>query len=148
MMRFEGDRQLPFAPADAWQKLCDARFLIQCVQGGQTTGVEPTEGEGQCRVRPNLPFVHGTMVVTVRIVEAAAPTELRVLVLGEGSNASSEVDARLTLADHQGGTRVHWIAEVRKLGGMLKTAPATQVQAAAQKVINEVWTLLSMRIGK
>ena len=148
MIRFEGDRQLPFAPADAWQKLRDARFLIQCILGGQPTHVEPTEGEAQCRVRPNLPFVHGTMVVTVRVIGAAAPTELQVLVLAEGSNASSEVDTRLEFKEHQSGTRIHWTAEIRKLNGMLKTAPATQVQTAAQKVINDTWALLSLRIGK
>lgn len=148
MMRFEGDRQVPFPPAEAWQKLRDARFLIQCILGGQATTVAPTENEAQCRVRPNVPFVYGTMVVTVRVIGATPPTELRVLVLGEGNNAASEVDARLELTEHQGGAHIHWTADVRKLGGMLKTAPATQVQTAAQKVINDTWQLLSVRISK
>ena len=147
-MRFEGDRQLPFPPADAWQKLHDARFLIQCVPGGQATSVEPTENEAQCRVRPNLPFVHGTMVVTVRVIGAAPATVLRVFVLGEGSNAGSEVETRLEFNEHQGGTHIRWTAEIKKLTGMLKIAPATQVQAAAQKVINDTWALLTLRFGK
>lgn len=148
MMRFEGDRQVPYAPADAWQKLQDARFLIQCVQGGLPTGTAATETEAQCRVRPNLPFVHGTMVVTVRFIGGTPSAELRFLVLGEGSNATSEADVRLDFQEHQGGTRIHWCAEIRKLGGSLKNAPAMQVQAAAQKVINDTWGLLSIRIGK
>ena len=73
---------------------------------------------------------------------------LRVLVLGEGSNAGSEVEARLEFSEHQSGTRIHWTAEIKKLAGMLKIAPATQVQTAAQQVINEVWTLLTLRISK
>ena len=148
MMRFEGDRQVPYAPADAWQKLQDARFLIQCVQGGLPSGAAATETEAQCRVRPNLPFVHGTMVITVRLIGATPSTELRFLVLGEGSNATSEVEARLEFKEQHGGTHIHWSADVRKLGGALKTAPANQVQVAAQKVINDTWSLLSLRIGK
>src|SRR6266700_351094 len=70
MIRFEGDRQLPFAPADAWLKLRDARFLIQCIQGGQPSGAEPTQDQAQCKVRPNVPFVQGVMEVTLRIIEA------------------------------------------------------------------------------
>ena len=73
---------------------------------------------------------------------------LRILVSAQGSNASSEVEARLALVEKQGSTHVHWSADVKKLGGMLQAAPATQVQAAAQKVVNETWTLLSLKIGK
>jgi len=148
MMRFEGDRQLPYPPPEAWQKMQDVRFLIQCVQGGQPTGAAATETEAQCRVRPNLPFVHGTMVVTLRFLGGTPAEELRVLVVGEGSNAASEVEARLEFKEQHGGTHIHWTADVRKLGGALKTAPANQVQTAAQKVINDTWSLLSLKIGK
>jgi carbon monoxide dehydrogenase subunit G len=148
MIRFEGDRQLPLAPADAWQKLRDCRFLIQCVLGGTVSGAESTEDQAQCRVRPNLPFVQGTMEVTLRVVEATEPKVLRIMVSGQGSNATSEVETRLELAEKQGGTHVHWSADVRKLGGMLQAAPATQVQAAAQKVVDETWKLLSLKVGK
>jgi carbon monoxide dehydrogenase subunit G len=148
MIRFEGDRQLPLAPADAWLKLRDARFLIQCVQGGTITGAEPTQDQAQCKVRPNLPFVQGIMEVTLRVVEAQEPKVVRVMVSGQGGNATCEVETRLELAEKQAATHVHWSADVRKLGGMLQAAPATQVQAAAQKVVDETWKLLSLRIGK
>ena len=78
MIRFEGDRQLPFAPADAWLKLRDARFLIQCIQGGQPSGAEPTQDQAQCKVRPNVPFVQGVMEVTLRVNEAEEPMVLRI----------------------------------------------------------------------
>ena len=88
------------------------------------------------------------MVVTLRFLGGTPAEELRVLVVGEGSNAASEVEARLEFKEQHGGTHIHWTADVRKLGGALKTAPANQVQTAAQKVINDTWSLLSLKIGK
>ncbi len=31
MVRFEGERDFPLAPAELWAKLTDARFLVQCL---------------------------------------------------------------------------------------------------------------------
>ena len=71
MIRFEGDRQLPVAPADAWQKLRDARFLMQCVRGGTPSTEVPTQDLARCRVRPNVSFVHGMVEVTLALVDVA-----------------------------------------------------------------------------
>jgi carbon monoxide dehydrogenase subunit G len=148
MIRFEGDRQLPYAPAETFSRLRDARFLVQCIQGAQPAGEEASADQAQCRVQPNLPFVRGSMEVTLRVVEAAEPSLLRVQVLGQGNNLTSVVDTILELSEQQAGTRVHWVAEVKKLGGVLNVVPQSQVQTAAQKVIQEVWSLLSSRMSK
>jgi carbon monoxide dehydrogenase subunit G len=148
MLRFEGDRQLPFLPAEAFAKLRDARFLVKCIPGSSPTGDPPTLDEAQCVVRPNVPFMRGSMIVTLKVIEAKEPTLVRVHVSGTGTNVSSEVATELSFRDNQGGTHVRWLAEVKKLGGTLNVVPANQVQAAAQKVIQEVWALLSTRIEK
>ena len=148
MIRFEGDRQVPLPPADAWRKLRDARFLVDCIQGAQATGADATADVAHCRVRPNVPFLHGTMELTVRVAEAEEPSAVRVVTVGQGNNASSEVETWLTLTEKSGGTHIHWTADVRALGGLLKMAPAVQVQAAAQKLVNETWGLVAQKIGK
>jgi carbon monoxide dehydrogenase subunit G len=148
MIRLEGDRQLPFPPAETFAKLRDARFLVTCIQGSSATGDPPTEDQAQCVVRPNVPFMRGSMIVTLKVVKAEAPTLLRIQVLGAGTNVSSEVDTELNFRENQGGTHIRWLAEVKKLGGTLNVVPANQVQAAAQRVTQEVWALLSTRIDK
>ena len=148
MMHFEGDRQLAATPADAWSKLTDPRFLVQCIQGAQPSSEPDTEQQAHCVVRPNLAFARGATALTIKIAETDEPSHLCVMVLGQGANFSSEVETHLTLSEHQGGTRVHWTADVKKIGGMLQMAPTTQVQAAAQKICQEVWSLVSARIGR
>lgn len=148
MIHFEGDRQLAATPADAWTKLRDARFLAGCIQGAQPSSEPDTEDEAHCVVRPNLPFARGATALTLKVAEAEEPSRLCIMVLGQGSNFTSEVETHLTLSEHQGGTRVHWSADVKKLGGMLQMAPTAQVHAAAQKITQEVWSLVSARIGK
>jgi carbon monoxide dehydrogenase subunit G len=148
MIHFEGDRQLAITPTDAWTKLRDARFLVECIQGAQPSSEPASADEAQCIVRPNLPFARGATVLTLKIAETDEPSRLCVMVLGQGANFASEVETHLTLSEHQGGTRVHWTADVKKLGGMLQMAPSAQVHAAAQKITQEVWSLVSARIGR
>ena len=95
-----------------------------------------------------MPFARGATALTLRIAEVDEPSHLCVMVVGQGANFTSDVETHLTLSEHQGGTRVHWSADVKKLGGMLQMAPTAQVHAAAQKITQEVWSLVSARIGK
>jgi carbon monoxide dehydrogenase subunit G len=148
MIHFSGDRQFPGPPAEVWPKLRDLGLLVQCIRGGQPSGPPPTQEQAQCTIRPNLPFARGPIIVTLRLVEAKEPTTLRIMVNGQGTNLTSEVETRLTLVEHQGGTRISWAADVLKLGGMLNVAPSGQVRDAAQKVVQEVWSLLSARLSR
>jgi carbon monoxide dehydrogenase subunit G len=147
MIRLEGDRQLPYAPAEAWTKLRDPGFLVRCIQGGQPTGT-PTEDEALCIVRPNYPFMRGSMELTVRIADATPPTNLQILILGKGTNVGSTVEVFLTLSEHNGITKVHWSADVKKLEGMLSYVQAGQIQTAAQKIVQDAWNMMATVLPK
>ena len=141
MIRLEGDRQLAYAPDETFAKLSDARFLVRCIQGGTPSGT-PTEKEALSIVRPNYPFMRGTMELTLKIVKATPSTKVEVQILGRGTNAGSIVDVFLDLAEHEGITKVHWTAEVKKLEGMLSYVQVGQIQTAAQKIVQEVWNMV------
>jgi carbon monoxide dehydrogenase subunit G len=84
--------------------------------------------------------------VTLQVTLAAEPTSLRWLLSSKGIGTSSDVEAVLALAPHGEGTRVHWQAEVTRLGGLLKAVPAGLIRGAAQKVIDDVWTGVQARV--
>jgi carbon monoxide dehydrogenase subunit G len=145
MVRFEGDKDFPQQPADLWNKLRDAAFLVDCIPDSSIEG-QPERDRAQCTVRPGFTFVRGTLDVTLQIVEAQEPTLLKIQILGKGIGSSSDVDATLNFSPQAQGTRVHWQAEIKSLGGLLKMAPAGLIRGAAQKVIEDVWTCAAQKV--
>jgi carbon monoxide dehydrogenase subunit G len=149
MVRLEGDRDFPQAPADLWGKLTDARFLVQCIPDVQS--VTQLEADRAALVlRPGFAFVRGTLEVTLQVADAVAPSSARVLMHSKGIGSSADVEATLSLAAQPGGapgTRVHWAAEVKSLGGLLKLVPSGLIRGAAQKVIEDVWKSVEAKLA-
>ena len=145
MLHFEGDRDIAKPPAEVCARLSDARFLVRCIPNAEITG-EPTPTTAECKVRPGLSFVRGTLVVTLRVEEAVEPSSVRLGLDSKGIGASSMVEAILAIAAHEGGSRVHWTADVKSLGGLLKLVPQGLIRGAAQSVINDVWAQVEKEI--
>lgn len=147
MVRFEGDKDFPQAPADLWAKLTDARFLASCIPDVQSISLaEPDRAE--LVLRPGFSFVRGTLEVTLRVADAAAPTAARYLVSGRGIGSTSEVEAAIALTPRDTGTHVHWTAEVKALGGLLKMVPPGLVRGAAEKVVHDVWAAVEAKLAQ
>lgn len=146
MLRFEGDRRFPRPPADVFAKLTDARFLVPCIP--DVDSVKTLEaGRAELVLRPGFAFVRGTLEVTMRVLDAAAPTSARVELVSKGIGSSSEVHATLAFAPDGEGTAVHWVAEVKSLGGLLKLVPGGLIRGAAEKVINDAWTRVEAAVA-
>lgn len=138
MLHFEGDKEIAKAPGEAYAQLSDARFLARCLPGAESLSrVEPDVLT--CVLRPGFSFVRGTLEVTLRVTEATPETTIRYQVHGKGIGSSNDVEASLTLTPHEQGTHIHWVAGVTQLGGLLKAVPRGLIQAAAQKVIDDLW---------
>jgi len=147
MLHFEGDTDFPQPPAAVFAKLSDARFLVQCIPGvEQVNTSEPAESI--CILRPGFSFVRGTLEITVQIVEATDASKIRALAHGKGIGSSNDVEAVLLLAPQDGGTRVHWTADVTNLGGLLKAIPQGLLRGAAQKVIADVWESIRVKLAE
>jgi uncharacterized protein len=145
MIHFEGDREVPLSPVAAWQKLSNARFLVQCVPDVES--VSGSEADSAiCTIRPGLAFVGGSLELTLQVVEALPEGKVRLLLHTKGIGSSSDVEVTLTLAPQDNGARVHWIAVVKSLGGLLKAIPQGLIKAAAQKVIADVWRGVEARM--
>src|SRR5271168_1372333 len=140
MLRFEGDRDFTRPPAEVWERLTDARFLVRCIP--DVDSVKEVSAERAVLVlRPGFAFVRGTLEVTMQVGNRTAPTTAIILVQSKGIGSSSTVEATLTLTPvGETATRVHWVAEVKALGGLLKLVPGGLIRGAATKVIADAWT--------
>ena len=145
MLQFAGDREFTQSPADVYARLTDVSFLVGCIPDVET--VKSTDADrAELVLRPGFSFVRGTLEVNLRFVEKTEPTSARVLLLSRGIGSTSEVEATLALAPQEAGTRVHWTAEVKSLGGLLKMVPAGVIRGAAEKVINDAWNRIVERM--
>jgi carbon monoxide dehydrogenase subunit G len=145
MTRFEGDRDFTQPPADLFAKLTDARFLVTCLPDVESVGAQEAD-RAVLTLRPGLAFARGTLEVTLQVVEKTPPTAARMLLNSKGVGSSSTVEASLALAPHNDGTRVHWVAEVKELGGLLRMVPQGLIRGAAEKVINDAWTAVESKL--
>jgi carbon monoxide dehydrogenase subunit G len=146
MVRFEGEKDFPQAPADLWAKLTDARFLAQCIPDVES--VQEAEADRAVLVlRPGFSFVRGTLDVTLHVVDAVEPSAARYAVASKGIGSSADVEATVALAPEGAGTRVRWTAEIKTLGGLLKMVPAGLIRGAAQKVVNDAWSAVEAKLN-
>jgi 2-furoyl-CoA dehydrogenase large subunit len=138
MLRFEGDKDFSHAPEVVWAKISDARFLVRCIPDVDSIK-EQAANSASLVLRPGFAFVRGTLETTLELVDETAPTTLCWLIRSKGIGSSSLVQATLTLTPAEKGTRVHWVAEVKELGGLLKLVPGGLIRGAANKVIADAW---------
>ncbi len=146
MVRFEGEKDFPQAPAELWAKLSDARFLVQCFPNVESVS-EAQADYVRMVLRPGFSFARGTLEATLRIVDAVPPLSARYVIANKGIGSSADVEATIALAAQDGGTRVRWTAEVKALGGLLKMVPSGLIRGAAQKVVNDTWNAVEAKVN-
>ncbi|HTU92536.1 MAG TPA: carbon monoxide dehydrogenase subunit G [Gemmataceae bacterium] len=146
MVRFEGEKDFSQPPAELWAKLSDARFLVQCIPDVESVP-EVQSDHAQLVLRPGFSFVRGTLEATLRVVDAVAPASARYLIANKGIGSSADVEATIALDPQGTGTRVHWTAEVKSLGGLLKMVPSGLIRGAAQKVVQDTWSAVEAKLN-
>ncbi len=147
MLQFSGERDFTRPPAEVWAKLRDLPFLVSCIPDVEP-GAQVETDRAQLTIRPGFSFVRGKLDATMQLAEAVEGEKLRYTVASKGVGSSSEVQTELRLEPKGQGTLVRWTAEVTQLGGLLKAVPRGLIQAAAQKVITDVWANLATRLEK
>lgn len=145
MVRFEGDRDFRQPPDELFRRLTDLSFLVECVPDvEQVRSVSADHAE--LVLRPGFSFVRGALEVSMRLVEKTEPSAARVQLTSRGIGSSSEVEATLALTPREAGTAVHWVAEVKSLGGLLKMVPAGLIRGAAEKVLQDAWNQIAAKL--
>jgi carbon monoxide dehydrogenase subunit G len=137
-MQFEGEKDLSQPPKDVFAKLSDARFLVECIPGRESTA-HADQHKAVCTQKPGFAFVRGTLEVTILIKEVTPETSIKYALLCKGIGSKSEVETLLALSPKDAGTHLHWKAEIKALEGLLKAVPSGLIRGAAQKVIEDIW---------
>lgn len=145
MIRFEGVESFPGAPTDVYAKLADAGWLARALPDAEVT--ETATDRAAWKVRPKFAFMAGNLDTTAEVTNRSADEQVRYRIVSTSVGAKSTVDAQLNFRPADGGgTSVQWVGDVTELGGLLKLVPQGLIQAAAQKVIADVWSSIRQRL--
>jgi carbon monoxide dehydrogenase subunit G len=145
-MQMEGDWETTLGLEQLWSKLTDAGFLASCLEGVQV--VQAEQNKAVWRMRPALAFMSGSIETTLTIHDLAPQTTMNATVFSKGIGATTTVETHLAITPHGQGSRVHWQANVTQLTGLLKMVPSGLIQAAAQKVVADVWDQIGRKMPK
>jgi carbon monoxide dehydrogenase subunit G len=139
MVHFEGVEPIPHPPAAVFAKLSDAGWLAQALP--EVEIIETGQDRAVWKVRPKFAFMAGTLDTTAEVLERAEPV-VRYRVTSTSVGAKSTMEATLTMKPSESGTSVEWRSDLTELGGLLKLVPRGLIQAAAQKVIVDIWAAI------
>ncbi|MFQ3593070.1 MAG: SRPBCC domain-containing protein [Gemmataceae bacterium] len=144
MLRFEGDRVFPGSAQHVFARLTNPHFLVPCVPDVETVKTVDDSG-ADLVLKPGFAFLRGTLEVAMRQSEVDPPHRVHFEMNSKGIGSSATVQATLTFQP-QGDehTAVHWVAEVKSLGGLLKLVPPGLIRGAAEKVINDAWERITL----
>jgi uncharacterized protein len=145
MIHFEGDCSFAQPPVDVSARLGDATFLVSCLADVEVTDATPTRAVW--KMRPGFSFIRTKLETTLQVLDHVAGTLTRYRLVSHGIGASSTVEVGLSYAPEGEGARVHWIADITQLSGLLKLAPRGLIQSAAQKVIEDTWAAIGARLA-
>src|SRR5687768_10500610 len=145
MIRFEGVESFPVSPADVFAKLSDAGWLARALPEAEVTQTAPDRAAW--KVRPKFAFMAGNLDTTAEVLGRSNDEQVRYRIVSTSVGAKSTVDASLDFRPADGGTAVQWGCDVTELGGLLKLVPRGLIQAAAQRVIADVWASIRQRLA-
>ena len=145
MLHFEDHKNLSPEPMACWVKLTDLRFLTQCIPNIESV-VESRPDQIRFKLRPGVSFVRGSLEVTLKLEKLELGKSARYSIHSRGIGSSSDVEAFLTLEPVENGSRLHWMVDIKSLGGLLKALPQGLVKASAQKVIGDIWSVVEKKL--
>jgi uncharacterized protein len=145
MIHFEGVESFPVPPADLYARLADAGWLARALPDAEVQEAAPDRATW--KVKPKFAFMAGTLDTVAEVTGRTTGEQVRYRVVSTSVGAKSVAESTLTIRPAGDGSEVQWSGDLTELGGLLKMVPRGLLQAAAQKVISDVWAALKQKVA-
>lgn len=143
---FTGEETFRAEPARVFGVLSNFDSLAKAIPG-MTSCERVDDHTLRCVVKPALSFIGGNVKITLTIAETTPPSAVTLNVASSGVGMTLDLTSKLNIsAPAPGESRLNWSAQVTKMSGLVKAAPAALVRAAADKVIRDGWAELRKQI--
>jgi len=140
-MNLTGEEQFATQQRELWHRVTDLSAMAKRLPGLEDVARSERK-HLVCRVRPRLSFVSGTIRLAVELTHEVPPESARLRVQGKGIGTSLIIETGILLSTVEGGTSLVWSSEVAETTGFLKAVSPSLLEAAARRVIADVWQSL------
>jgi carbon monoxide dehydrogenase subunit G len=143
-MHFEGTVQIN-APRDTvWAFVIDPNQVGQCGPGVESIEViDDTHFKATAKV--GIGFISARFNVNMEFAELDAPNAATIKAHGQAPGSAVDADARMTLADAEGGTRMDWAADVN-IAGTIASVGARLIEGTANKMIGQTFDCMKSKL--
>ncbi|CAG0982144.1 hypothetical protein PHYC_01824 [Phycisphaerales bacterium] len=143
---FSGEELFKAEPERVFGVLSNLDALAKAIPG-LVSAERPDERTLKCVVKPALSFIGGSVKITLSIAKAVPPGSITLNLGSSGVGMTLDLVSTMTITPAETGqSRLQWSAQVVKMTGLVKAAPAALVRAAADKVIRDGWAELRKQI--
>lgn len=122
----------------------DPRQVVECVPGIQSYEISGTAFKGKVKVKVGA--ISGTFNVEGELKEVKPEEEYLVVLRGRSLGNTFDATATVTLAEHEGGTRISYRADA-KLGGLLAALGKGLVEGVAKDLISQLFSCAEKKVG-
>jgi carbon monoxide dehydrogenase subunit G len=137
-MKLSGYEHFDAPVETVFDQLTNLEFTAKTLPGLERVDkITPTHLE--CRVKPPLGFLAGSMQMVFDVLEANRPSSARMQVKGKGIGASVTIETSIKLSPEMEGTRLEWNSQITELGGLIKALSRSLIEGAAKKIVTDSW---------
>ena len=132
-MKISGERNLPGAPEEVYQRLQDPAVLAACIPGCESLE-KSGDNEYKMRMKMLLAAFSGQFEGSVRIADPQPPSSFRLLVEGSGKVGFMKGDGLLKLSANAEGTTLNYEGDVQ-VGGTIAGVGQRLIDTTARMMI-------------
>ncbi|HSL77768.1 MAG TPA: carbon monoxide dehydrogenase subunit G [Candidatus Limnocylindrales bacterium] len=143
-MHFEGTVQINAPRETVWAFVVDPNRVGQCGPGVESIEViDDTHFKATAKV--GIGFISARFNVNMEFAEVDAPNAATIKAHGQAPGSAVDADARMTLSDAEGGTRMDWAADVN-IAGTIASVGARLIEGTANKMIGQTFDCMKSKL--
>lgn len=140
-MNIEGSSDIAAPREKVWAAFLDPVTLARAIPGcEQLEEIGP--GEYKASMTVGVAAIKGTFQGKVRLSDLEPPSRYRMKVEGSGGPGFVRGDAVMELSDTEGGTRVHYRADVQ-VGGLIASVGQRMLGGVSKLVLDQFFTRMN-----
>jgi carbon monoxide dehydrogenase subunit G len=143
-MHFEGTVEINAPRETVWAFVIDPNRVGQCGPGVESIEViDDTHFKATAKV--GIGFISARFNVNMEFAEVDAPNAATIKAHGQAPGSAVDADARMTLSDAEGGTRMDWAADVN-IAGTIASVGARLIEGTANKMIGQTFDCMKSKL--
>ena len=143
-MHFEGTVQINAPRERVWAFVIDPNQVGQCGPGVESIEVID-DSHFKATAKVGIGFINARFVVNMEFTDVTAPDAATIKAHGQAPGSAVDADARMRLADADGGTRMDWSADVA-ISGTLASVGARLIDGTANKMIGQTFECMKSKL--